>query len=174
LRETDLYFEIIDPATGASAPPGQWGEIVMTTLNRRAMPLLRYRTGDMSRFLPDPCPCGSPFKRLAPVRYRYSGRISLSDGSVLGMPDLDDVFFRIPGVVDFHAALSRDRKKLDITLKALDPSQIQNLDIRKFMPHSPVLQKALETGTLRLNPLQTEPFKFVDTYLSKRKIHLKA
>lgn len=174
VRETDLFFEIIDPDTGSPAPPGQWGEIVVTPLNRRAMPLIRYRTGDMSRFLPDPCPCGSPFKRLAPVRHRYSGRISLSNGSVLGMPDLDDAFFRIPGVVDFHAALSRDPKtpRLDITLKALDPSGIQNLDIQKYLPHSPVLQKALETGVLRLGRLGTEAFEFVDTYRSKRKIHL--
>jgi phenylacetate-coenzyme A ligase PaaK-like adenylate-forming protein len=176
VRETDLFFEIIDPDTGAPAPQSQWGEIVVTPLNRRAMPLIRYRTGDMSRFLPDPCPCGSPFKRLAPVRHRYSGLIPLSNGSVLGMPDLDDVFFRIPGVVDFHAALSRDPKtpRLDITLKALDPSGIQNLDIQKFLPHSPVLQKALETGVLRLAPLGTEAFEFVDTYRSKRKIHLEA
>jgi len=174
LRETDLFFEIIDPDTGAPAPPGQWGEIVVTPLNRRAMPLIRYRTGDMSLFLPDPCPCNSPFKRMAPVRYRYSGRVSLSNGSVLGMPDLDDAFFRIPGVVDFHAALSwgPEAPRLDITLKALDPSQIQNVAIQKVLPHSPVLQKALETGALRLGPLQTETFEFVDTYRSKRKIHL--
>jgi len=176
VRETDLFFEIIDPDTGAPAPPGRWGEIVVTTLNRRAMPLIRYRTGDMSRFLHDPCPCTSRFKRMAPVRYRYSGLISQSDGSLLGMPDLDDVFFSIPGVVDFHATLSwrPETPRLDITLKALDPSQIQNVDIQKFLPHSPVLQKALETGTLRLSPLQTEAFKFVDTYRSKRKIHLEA
>nr|NJM02311.1 phenylacetate--CoA ligase family protein [Desulfobacula sp.] len=174
LRETDLYFEIIDPDTGAPAPPGQWGEIVVTTLNRLAMPLIRYRTGDMSRFLPDPCPCGSAFKRLAPVRYRYAGLISLSNGSVLGMPDLDDAFFRIPGVVDFHAALSRDPEtpRLDITLKALDPSGIQNVDIQKYLSHSPVLQNALETGVLHLGPLRVELFEFVDTYRSKRKIHL--
>jgi len=173
LRETDLFFEIIDPDTGAPAPPAQWGEIVVTSLNRRAMPLIRYRTGDMSRFLPAPCPCGSSFKRLAPVRYRYSGLISLSSGGSLGMPDLDDVFFRIPGVVDFHAALSRDPETpwLDITLKALDPSGIQNVDIQKFLPHSPVLQKALETGALRLCPFRTKAFEFVDTYRSKRKIH---
>ncbi len=174
LRETDLFFEIIDPDTGTPAPPGQWGEIVVTPLNRRAMPLIRYRTGDMSRFLHDPCPCGSPFKRMAPVRYRYSGLISLSNGSVLGMPDLDDLFFRIPGVVDFHAVLSWsiETPRLDITLKALDPSQIQNVDIQKFLPHSPVLQKAVETGILGLGPIQTEAFEFVDTYRSKRKIHL--
>ncbi len=175
VRETDLFFEIIDPDTGAPAPPGQWGEIVVTPLNRRAMPLIRYRTGDMSRFLPELCPCGSPFKRMAPVRYRYSGLISLSGGSVLGMPDLDDAFFRIPGVVDFHAALSWSPEilRLDITLKALDPSQIQNVDIQNYLPHSPVLQKAVKTGILRLGPLQTEAFEFVDTYRSKRKIHLK-
>src|SRR5690606_23928917 len=58
LREADLYVEIVDPLTGASLPDGETGEVVFTTLTRTAMPLLRYRTGDISRFLPEPCPCG--------------------------------------------------------------------------------------------------------------------
>jgi len=48
-------------------PEGEYGEIVFTTLTRRAMPLIRYRTGDRSRFLQGPCPCGSVLKRLDKV-----------------------------------------------------------------------------------------------------------
>ena len=58
-READLLFEIVDPATGRPLPPGERGELVFTTLTRRAMPLIRYRTGDFSRFFPEPCPCGT-------------------------------------------------------------------------------------------------------------------
>ena len=54
LRETDLYVEIVDPETGNPVLDGEPGEVVFTTLTRRGMPLIRYRTGDVSRFLPDP------------------------------------------------------------------------------------------------------------------------
>jgi phenylacetate-coenzyme A ligase PaaK-like adenylate-forming protein len=70
IREADLYIEIIDPDTGKSVPDGEEGEIVFTTLTRRAMPLIRYRTGDISHIMPDPCPCGSVLKRLARVGSR--------------------------------------------------------------------------------------------------------
>jgi phenylacetate-coenzyme A ligase PaaK-like adenylate-forming protein len=70
IREADLYIEIIDPDTGKVVPDGEEGEIVFTTLTRQAMPLIRYRTGDISHIIPEPCPCGSILKRLARVGSR--------------------------------------------------------------------------------------------------------
>jgi phenylacetate-CoA ligase len=69
LREADLYFEIVAPATGEPLPDGEYGEIVFSTLTRRGMPLLRYRTGDMSRFLPATCACGTALRRLEKVGF---------------------------------------------------------------------------------------------------------
>lgn len=70
-REHDLLFEIIDPITGKNIPDGQYGEVVFTTLTRHGMPFIRYRTGDISCFLTEPCPCGSVLKRLARVGDRH-------------------------------------------------------------------------------------------------------
>ena len=67
IRHADLLVEIIDPVSGRRLPDGEWGEIVISTLTREAMPLLRYRTGDISRLLAEPCRCGSPLKRLDAV-----------------------------------------------------------------------------------------------------------
>lgn len=86
--ESDLYYEIIDPDTGALLPDGERGEIVVTTLSRRAMPFIRYRTGDYSRFLPGECPCGSKLRRLGRVEERTEKKVfverclrsSLSEG----------------------------------------------------------------------------------------------
>jgi phenylacetate-CoA ligase len=64
VREADLYLEIVDPVSGAPQPPGTRGEVVFTTLTRRGMPLIRYRTGHVARFLPEPCPCGTVLRRL--------------------------------------------------------------------------------------------------------------
>ncbi len=69
-READLYFEIIDPKTGLVVEDGQWGELVVTTLTRKAMPFIRYRTGDEARWLTEKCKCGSQLKRLDKVRDR--------------------------------------------------------------------------------------------------------
>ncbi len=70
LWESDLYYEVIDPDTGTPVPDGTYGELVVTTLNRQAMPFIRYRTGDRSRILPGPCPCGSVLKHLERVSSR--------------------------------------------------------------------------------------------------------
>ncbi|MDR1029195.1 MAG: AMP-binding protein [Clostridiales Family XIII bacterium] len=69
-READILFEILDPETGAVVPKGAYGEVVFTTLTRRAMPFIRYRTGDFSRWIPGRCPCGSILKRLDRVGNR--------------------------------------------------------------------------------------------------------
>ena len=72
LHVQDDHFlpEIIDPATGAALPPGREGELVLTTLTKRALPLLRYRTGDVTTLLAEPCPCGRTSVRMARVKGR--------------------------------------------------------------------------------------------------------
>ena len=67
VRELDLYLEIIDPETGEVLPDGTEGEIVFTTLTRKGMPFIRYRTGDWSSFMTGECGCGSVLKRLTRV-----------------------------------------------------------------------------------------------------------
>ena len=59
-------------------PHGQAGEVVITTLQREAMPLVRYRTGDVARILPGPCACGSPLRRLGPVLGRIERPVGAS------------------------------------------------------------------------------------------------
>ena len=67
VRELDLYIEIINPETGEVLPDGEEGEIVFTTLTRKGMPFIRYRTGDWSSFMTGQCGCGSVLKRLTRV-----------------------------------------------------------------------------------------------------------
>lgn len=59
-----LYFEIVDPKTGKPVPDGESGELVITTLRKQGAPLIRYRTHDITRFVPGDCPCGSKFPRI--------------------------------------------------------------------------------------------------------------
>ena len=67
----DYYIvEIVDPQTLEPVPDGEVGELVLTTINREAMPLLRYRTRDLTRILPGDCPCGRHHKRLDRMKGR--------------------------------------------------------------------------------------------------------
>ena len=67
----DYYIvEIVDPQTLEPVPDGEVGELVLTTINREAMPLLRYRTRDRTRILPGECPCGRHHKRLDRMKGR--------------------------------------------------------------------------------------------------------
>ena len=59
-----LYFEIVDPKTGENVPDGEVGELVITTLRKQGAPLIRYRTHDLTRFIPGECRCGSKFPRI--------------------------------------------------------------------------------------------------------------
>ena len=61
-----LYFEVIDPKTGEVLPDGELGELVITTLKKEGAPLIRYRTHDLTRIIPDdvPCPCGRKLPRI--------------------------------------------------------------------------------------------------------------
>lgn len=74
----DYYIvEIIDPVTLEPVPDGEVGELVLTTLNREAMPLLRYRTRDLTRVLPGDCPCGRHHKRLDRMKGRSDDMLIL-------------------------------------------------------------------------------------------------
>ena len=73
------YFivEIVDPNTLEPVPDGEVGELVLTTINREGMPLLRYRTRDLTRILPGDCPCGRAHKRLDRMKGRSDDMIIL-------------------------------------------------------------------------------------------------
>jgi len=65
--EDHFLVEVIDPHTGESLPPGETGELVFTTLTREALPVIRYRTGDIASLHPAPCRCGRTFVRMSRV-----------------------------------------------------------------------------------------------------------
>lgn len=74
----DYYIvEIVDPQTLEPVPEGEVGELVLTTINREAMPLLRYRTRDLTRILPGECACGRLHKRLDRMKGRSDDMIIL-------------------------------------------------------------------------------------------------
>lgn len=70
LWEDHFLIEVVNPTTGEPLPDGETGELVLTTLRREAMPILRYRTRDITSVIPEPCACGRTHRRIA----RITGR----------------------------------------------------------------------------------------------------
>lgn len=153
LREADLYVEIIDPITGRPVMDGRPGEVVFTTLTRSAMPLIRYRTGDRSRFIPDPCVCGSVLKRLEQVKSRE--RVYLTPADYLTMADFDEALFALDKVLDFEATLTEGRQEnenrlhLDVQLKG-PVSMETKRTISQALNKIPVVKKARQNGSLKV------------------------
>jgi phenylacetate-CoA ligase len=68
--EDHFYPEIIDPETGRVLPDGEEGELVLTTLSKWAMPMIRYRTRDITALVPGTCPCGRTLRRMRRIGRR--------------------------------------------------------------------------------------------------------
>lgn len=95
--EDHFLVEVVDPATGEPVPPGQVGELVFTTLTKEALPVIRYRTGDLASIDPTPCVCGRTFVRMSRVLGRTDDMLiirgvnvfpSQVEAALVGLPHL--------------------------------------------------------------------------------------
>lgn len=174
IREVDLYFEIIDPATGHPVQEGDRGEVVVTTLTRTGMPLIRYRSGDLSRFIPEPCSCGTVLKRLEWVKGRLAGQVRLGEKHLLTMADLDEALFPLPGLLNFHAAVTEENG-IDILRVTLltqgGPAEKLCRSIRQALEHIPALQNTIAGGSLKIAPLVIAEKSWLSSGSIKRTIH---
>lgn len=155
IREADLYLEIIDPATGRPLPDGERGEVVFTTLTRIGMPLIRYRSGDLARFIPEPCRCGTVLKRLEWVKGRLAGQVRLAGKYLLSMADLDEALFPLPGLLNFRAALTRKNgiDLLEVTLFTQGgPAERLCRSTREALETIPALWLAIAEGGFKIAP----------------------
>ena len=92
-----LYFEIIDPVTGENLPDGELGELVITTLQKEGAPLIRYRTHDLTRILPDPCPCGRSLPRIDIILGRTDDMIKVKGGNMFPA-QIEEVLKAVDGI----------------------------------------------------------------------------
>ena len=67
LNEDHFIFEVVDPKTGKNLPPGEVGELIITTVTKEAFPLIRFRTGDLCSMHSEPCQCGRGLARMSRV-----------------------------------------------------------------------------------------------------------
>lgn len=97
LWEDNYLVEIVDPKTGQPLPEGERGEMVLTTLNREAMPLLRYRTRDITSIIPGPCACGRTHRRIERITGRADDMLIVRGVNIYPQ-QIEAVLMRQPGV----------------------------------------------------------------------------
>ncbi|WP_320171271.1 DVU_1553 family AMP-dependent CoA ligase [Maridesulfovibrio sp.] len=149
LREPDFYVEIVAPETGKPVPDGTKGEIVISTLSRRAMPLIRYRTGDTGFILPGSCRCGLPLRRLGPVEGRIGDGITLPAGEKLTLNELNGIILSHRDVLDFKTVYQLHELELEIALDLL-PGHRRHAEIRKSILAYPKIKQASELFNLKV------------------------
>ena len=138
LREEQVIAEIVGE-NGAVLPDGEEGELVITTIGMEAMPLIRYRTGDYTRILPTPCPCGSAVQRLDTVRRR---------GDRSEIAELDEKLFRLPQVVDYRAWRRDGRLCLSVLTRGDGP--LPELDAELRVRPARAEDRALYSGKRKI------------------------
>lgn len=85
LWEDNYYMEVINPETGEVLPDGEEGELVITTLMREAMPILRYRTRDLTRIISEPCKCGRTHRRIDRIKGRSDDMLIINGVNIFPM-----------------------------------------------------------------------------------------
>ncbi len=175
LREADLLFEIVDVRSGEPLPDGEMGEVAFSTLTRQAMPLIRYRTGDISRFSVEPCPCGTVLKNLQRIRERFDSRVSLGNCGEITMADLDDALFEIPGLVDFAAILTgaaTAELRIVCCLLSTEKYSATRFALQLLEHNVAAIERGRRSGELRLRiEVASKPLAFNG---AKRRIEVRA
>lgn len=128
INEDMFIVEIIDPATGEVLPYGEKGEVVITTLAKEAMPVLRYRTRDISYLIPEPCKCGRTSMRLASIQGRTDDMMIIK-GVNLFPSQIESVVLEFPQVSPNYQLILRRENMLDnleIVVELTDGSLLEN------------------------------------------------
>jgi phenylacetate-CoA ligase len=110
--EDHFIIEIVDPQTLQPVPDGECGEVVFTTLTKEGIPVIRYRTRDISRILSGACPCGRTFRRMERVTGRTDDMLIIRGVNVYPS-QIEHVLMGIPGVAPHYQLVLSKRGSMD-------------------------------------------------------------
>jgi len=126
--EDNFILEIIDPLTGENLPDGEEGELVLSTINREAMPIIRYRTGDITYVYPEKCRCGRTHRRISRIKGRVDDMFIIRGVNVFPS-EVERIIMNFPEVArNYQIILEREsslevmRVKVEIKKRFFDGS----------------------------------------------------
>lgn len=152
LNELEFLFDVIDPNTGASRAEGERGELVITTLGRAGMPVLRYRTGDLVELTTEPCACGRTLARIKGGVLGRADDMLTVRGVNLYPSAIDDLVRALSGIVEYEVEIRRVAEMDDLLLK------IETSQLHSFVEIEQALLAAFRARlNIRVSVAQAEP-----------------
>ncbi|MDO4182462.1 MAG: phenylacetate--CoA ligase [Coriobacteriia bacterium] len=127
LAEDHFYAEIIDPETGEVLPDGEWGELVLTTVDREASPVIRYRTRDITRILPGECACGRTHRRIDRLHGRTDDMLIIRGVNVFPS-QIEDVMKTFPQISSWYQITLETKGSLDVVTLRAEPEHNVSFD----------------------------------------------
>ena len=122
VNEDHFLIEIVDPATGAPLPEGEEGELVVTTLTKEAFPMVRFRTGDITRIIPGPCPCGRTMRRIGRIVGRSDDMLIIRGVNVFPSR-VETLLLEVEGTTPNYRIVVDRRETLDTALLEVEPTE---------------------------------------------------
>ncbi len=110
--EDHFYPEIIDPDSGQVLPEGEEGELVLTTLSREAMPIIRYRTRDLTSLIPGNCPCGRTHRRISRIKGRDDDMLIINGVNIFPI-QIEQTVMAIPEIGNNYLIEIRKKDYMD-------------------------------------------------------------
>jgi phenylacetate-CoA ligase len=121
VNEDHFLAEVVDPETGEPLPDGAEGELVFSTLTKEALPLLRYRTGDIASLDSAPCPCGRTLARMSTVRGRRDDMLIIR-GVNLYPSEVEHTLLHVEGIAPHYQLLIERPGALDELTVRCEPA----------------------------------------------------
>jgi len=166
--EADLLFEIVDPETGEHCSPREEGELLFTSLNAQATPLIRYRTYDISSFIPPDCDCGfKTIAKIGKIQGRRDMQTKIGFGEKVYPLLFEEAILSVSGVISYQTIIEKadfrdrltfriefqgnqeeGRRKIEEAILSLD--EIQS-GLENDLLESPVIEM-LEPGSVEYVP----------------------
>ncbi len=112
IAEDHFLWEVVDPETGQPVPDGEMGELVLTPLDKKSIPVLRYRTHDLTRVITEPCECGRTHARMDKVRSRCDDMLIIRGTNVFPS-QIEDVLTSIPEVTPHYKIIVETKNGMD-------------------------------------------------------------
>lgn len=156
VNEDHFLVEAVDPASGEPRADGEVGELVFTTLTKEALPLLRYRTGDLASLTREPCACGRTFTRMSRIHGRVDDMLVVRGVNVFPS-EVERVLLTLPELAPhYQLVLERPGRLDELTVEAEvregDPSEALSGRVEEALAQTLGL-----TGRVRLLPPQSIP-----------------
>ncbi|WP_176461641.1 DVU_1553 family AMP-dependent CoA ligase [Anaeromicrobium sediminis] len=168
-NELDVIAEVVDPETGELLPEGEIGELVLTSIARDAMPLIRFRTGDISAL--EKPECGYDLEVMKHIVSRLEGSYQLPGGTKINPPILEEAIFNVEEIVDYQAFMKEDRLYLKVETVDLDEWGVDEVKVKEQLIEEILQLEAFknshEPSIELLEPNSLKPF----VYEKKRILH---